>query len=239
MPDERKTISPQEAIDRFDSEAAAAKYSAAHQSLAMHGREERCITGVLAGLPGGASVLDLPCGTGRLLPLLVGLGFEVTAADSSSHMIDQARLYAGAMDLGLGDDAFRVASVFETGFADGAFDAVVCNRLFHHFPLAQARRDALRELGRICRGPIVVSFFRNLGTDALAFHMKNLLRRRKSTDRIPVNYATFKKDIVSAGLVAVRALATRPLFSRQWYVVVERGPAFGKVRTPVSGQARG
>ena len=143
------------------------------------------------------------------------------------------------MDLGLGDDAFRVASVFETDFADGAFDAVVCNRLFHHFPLPQARRDALRELGRICRGPIVVSFFRNLGLDALAFSMKNLLRRRKSIDRIPVNYATFRKDIASAGLVPLRTLATRPLVSRQWYVVMERGAAFAQGETPVSGQACG
>jgi len=220
-----KRISPQEAIDRFDTEDAAREYALAHHGTATHRREEQCISRILSGVPRGAALLDLPCGAGRMLPLLVGLGFEVTAVDSSDHMIREASQYAGAMNLGLGGGAFRVASVFETGFADGEFDVVVCSRLFHHFPDLQDRRDALRELGRICTGPIIVSYFRDLGWDALSFRIKNLVRPRKSADRIPISFATLKKDIEAAGLVATRTLGVRPFISKQWYVVLRRRPA--------------
>ena len=98
-------------VQRFDNPQSAHKYAASltgtpkHEretgppmgcaisanGTPKHERETGCIMKLLAGLPAGANVLDLPCGTGRLLPLLVGAGFQVTAADSSGHMLDLAR----------------------------------------------------------------------------------------------------------------------------------------------------
>ena len=93
----------------------------------------RCILKALRGVPRGAKVLDLPCGTGRLLPELAARGFDVTEADVSPHMLDHARQFAGERGVKIADDRFVVASVFDTGFIENAFDATVCNRLFHHF----------------------------------------------------------------------------------------------------------
>lgn len=222
-----RTVSPPgansaiETKDRFDSEAAAQKYAGALEGTATHRREERCIRKALAGLGAGARVLDIPCGTGRLLPLLKEMGLQVVEADSSPHMIEQGRQYAEGRGLSDGTE-FRVEDALATHFADDAFDAVLCNRLFHHFREADVRRRCLCELSRICRGPLLVSFFCNLSLDAVSFHLRHWVRRQAATDRIPIPYRTFVADVAAARLQVVRRMMARPGISKQWYVVLER-----------------
>jgi len=209
------------AQNRFGTADAAEKYAGALVGTKKDRQERACIARALAGLPAGARLLDLPCGTGRLLPFLTA-EWRVTAADSSPHMVERAcRL---ARDRGVAADRveFHVAEVAETDFDDDAFDAVVCNRLFHHLTEPEARRRALRELRRVCAGPIVVSFFRKLGYDALMHRLKYAVRRRSPSDRVCISLRTFKRDIDAAGLELLRALGTRPLVSRQWYVLLRR-----------------
>lgn len=214
--------SSDQAIARFDTDASARKYATALVGTSTDRRERRCIARALAAIPAGAAVLDLPSGAGRLLPLLCELGYRLTAADSSAHMIDRARRYAVSMGLKMGPERFVVTDVMRTAFADDTFEAVVCNRLFHHFSESSVRRSALRELRRICSGTILVSFFRDLGWDAFTFRLKNWLYRRKPTDRIPISLATFRQDIQAAGLSITAAIGVNPLISKQWYVVLER-----------------
>jgi len=209
-------------VDRFDSPEAAAKYARSLVGSRTHQREVRCIRRGLADVPRGSTVLDLPCGAGRLLPTLVDLGFRVTEADSSPHMLERARDHAVVHGVDCADVAFAVANALSTGFDDGAFDAVVCNRLFHHFIEPETRRAALRELQRISAGPMVVSFFCSWGWDGFYFHLRNALRRRKADDRIPIGYRTFAGEVESVGLRVRRVLPTRPGVSKQWYLVLER-----------------
>lgn len=220
-------ISPQgmnsaiETRDRFSSEAAARKYARALEGTATHRREERCIRTALAGLGVGARVLDIPSGTSRLLPLLRGMGFQVVEADSSPHMIEQGRRYAE--DRGLSEETeFRVEDALATRFADDTFDAVLCNRLFHHFREPDVRRRCLHELSRICRGPLIVSFFCNLSADAAYLHLRNGLRRKTATDRIPIARSAFIADAAAARLKVVRMMMAHPGISRQWHAVLER-----------------
>jgi len=214
--------SAEETIERFDTPAAAAKYAASLGGTATHRREMRTILSCLRGVPRNAKVLDLPCGTGRLLPELMAAGFRVTEADSSPHMVDLARTFARESGVTMADDQFAVASVFSTGLADNAFDAVICNRLLHHFRESKVRIDALRELARISRGPIVASFFCNWAIDSGMFHLKQIIRGKPATDRIPIWRRVLARDIRAAGLTPVRWVATRPGVSKQWYVVMKK-----------------
>lgn len=83
----------------------------------------------VAGMP-APRVLDLGCGTGalaeRLLDAILGCG--LTGVDLSPRMVEVARArLAGRAEVLLGD-AERLP------FHDAAFDVVVCNDSFHHYP---------------------------------------------------------------------------------------------------------
>lgn len=214
--------SADEAYERFNTSDAAVKYTRGLNDTPSHRREISCILRALRGLPRGSSVLDLPCGTGRLLPELIKAGFNVTEADASPHMIDQARMYATVNNVAIADDRFVVASVFNTGFSADQFDAVVCNRLFHHFHEANVRRDALRELRRIAKGRIVVSFFSSRSLLGQIFTIRNRMRSKPATDRVPIMPGVFAADAAAVGLKVLEWRATRAGVSKQCYALLER-----------------
>lgn len=214
--------SADEARERFDSAPAAAKYARGLNDTPSHIREVRCLCRALRRVPKGARVLDLPCGTGRLLPTLAQLGYEVTAADSSPHMLKEARAYAAKQGVSIPSDRYIVANALATGLSADAFDATVCNRLFHHFHEPQVRQDALRELRRITRGPIIVSFFNARTFLGQVSRFRNRLRRRPQTDRLPIMPGTFAHDAQLAGLVIDDWFSTRPGISKQCYAVLRR-----------------
>ncbi|MCC7424156.1 MAG: class I SAM-dependent methyltransferase [Planctomycetaceae bacterium] len=174
----------------------------------------------LATVPAGSNVLDLPCGTGRLTPLLAERGLRITGADSSPRMAELAHANWARRGPGRTDATaqFLVREGGATGFADGTFDAVVCNRLFHHFREPSIRVAVLSEFRRICCGRIFVSFFNSFALDAVRFRMKHWLRGTTPTDRIPIPMSDFAADIRAAGL---RVLSTSPIawgLSPMWYV---------------------
>ena len=87
------------------------------------------VTYAVAGMP-APRVLDLGCGTGALAERLLDAipGCSLTGVDLSPRMVEVARVrLAGRADVLLGD-AERLP------FHDAAFDVVVCNDSFHHYP---------------------------------------------------------------------------------------------------------
>ncbi len=104
-------------------------------------------------LPPGASLLDAPCGTGRIAIALRNRGFEVTCADISQEMIEVARRR-------LNDRSDRVqfsrGSAAALPFSGNAFDAVVSMRFMPHFA-TESRRIMLKEMARVSRRWVVFS----------------------------------------------------------------------------------
>jgi len=137
------------------------QYITPSERLAKERLEKIYITKALEGVPRGTPVLNWPCGCSRLLPLLKKLDYNVTSADSSSDAVSRIRLYGGLLGEDCIDDKdeFQVVDIFQTGFNDDYFGAVVVNQLFSCLPVSKIRRLILKELRRICTGPIIVSFF--------------------------------------------------------------------------------
>lgn len=76
------------------------------------------------------SVLDVGCGTGMLSKQLLGAfpSCRLTGVDLSPAMVERARVrLAGRAEV-------READAERLPFHDGAFDLVVCNDSFHHYP---------------------------------------------------------------------------------------------------------
>ena len=204
-----------DAVDRFGTRAAAEKYNRALVGTKKHQREGAALEKVLDHIKPGSTVLDLPCGTGRLYPQLSRRDFVISCADSSGHMTDIARENIADPNV-----SFNVCDVLDTGFADNSFDAVICNRLFHHFFESEIRIKALTELGRITRDVLIVSYYGDRCLDAWTFRLKNFLRRRSPTDRVPIPPATFAAEAVAAGLRIVEEVQARPYVSMHTYAVL-------------------
>lgn len=207
---------------RFDDPDVARRYAERKNLLTPRNRREwTCIRRCLAGLPSGSSVLDLPCGTGRLIIPLRRHGFEVTAADSSRHMIDVARdhyLAKSGQTADSCDVRFLREDVMATDFPNGEFDAVVCNRLLHHYPSAELRRRALRELRRVSRNRVIVSYFSNFALSAARFHLRARLRARVPHDRVPIWFSELALDLRAVGLSCVGRHSVRLGLSPQTYL---------------------
>lgn len=213
----------QQTLNRFDQPLVAADYPDVYGDSWKDRAERASILSALSDVSPGATVLDLPCGSGRLTSMLIERGYVVTAADSSPHMVARAQSSVERITKSHADNKskarFDVRDVMHTEFRDGEFDAVVCNRLFHHFTEPAVRQTALRELRRICRGPIIVSFFNSFALDSVRFRLRWMLRRQQPTDRIPISLSTFAADGRAAGLTVERTIATRWGISPMWYVV--------------------
>jgi len=212
-------------LARFDSTEAASKYAGLKLDKRRQ-REQRCIVSALADVPAGGHVLDLPCGAGYLMTSLVDMGFQVTAADVSTHMLDRAEetwdSACSEKPERNGRARFVCQDIMQTDFPDGHFDAVVCNRLFHHFCEAETRRAALAELGRISRGPVIVFFFNRLALDTIRLFSLRWVFGRFRRGRIPISVRRFAAEGAAAGLRLEKVLFTRRGISPQCYAVFRR-----------------
>jgi SAM-dependent methyltransferase len=219
MPRSAPSNSADSTRSRFDTLAKSISYAQGLDGTRSHRREEKCLDACLDSLPAGSLILDLPCGTGRLLPHLHSRGFTICAADSSRHMLDRARELATRNQFEAKID-FRVEDLLATSFADRSVDAVICNRLFHHFTEPDTRIRAFKELARVSRGPIVVSFFCSRSLSSQLFLFRNRWRRTPHTDRLPIPLATIAAEANLAGLHVRQSMASKPIFGKQWYLVL-------------------
>ena len=81
----------------------------------------------LTGLPRGARVADLGCGSGVFSTLLHRAGYKVTGVDLSLAQIERAR----AKDPEI---SFEVADVENLPFDSESFDGVLLSAIVHHLP---------------------------------------------------------------------------------------------------------
>lgn len=99
------------------------------------------------GLAPGDTVLDAPCGHGRIANLLADQGIEVTGVDATPEFIDRAR--DDARERGVEVD-YRVGDLRALG-VDGPFDAVVCWFTSFGYFDDDGNQDVLGEFARVLR----------------------------------------------------------------------------------------
>ncbi len=123
--------------DRFESESAKQRRDQNTQQAILRALRE----------PGTIrSVLDLPCGTGRLTRLLIEAGFQYTGADQSEAMLTVAREKLATLT----EAALVTADATHLQFEADSFDCIVCVRFLNLFP-SEMRLPMLREMRRVSR----------------------------------------------------------------------------------------
>ena len=105
------------------------------------------------------SVCDAGCGYGAYALALASNGFAVTAFDVSQTAVEITGRVLERYGLKLA--GHKTASVLNTGYPDGSFDAVVCFSVLDHMTVPDGQR-ALRELIRVTRpgGLLLLAFDR-------------------------------------------------------------------------------
>jgi ubiquinone/menaquinone biosynthesis C-methylase UbiE len=175
----------------------------------------RALRRSLHGLPKSATILDLPCGTGRALRFLSARGFQrLTGADASAAML-------GIAASRLTQIALVECDAANTTFDDNSFDAVYSMRFLGHVP-ADRRVGILNEMRRLSKGRIVIEVPVTSGSAHLA---KRLLRHLTVRSRLPRQFdwhvlpiKTVKSQAADAGLCVVKVRRKLPLVSDSRYV---------------------
>jgi ubiquinone/menaquinone biosynthesis C-methylase UbiE len=120
----------------------------------LYQAEIEAVRALLEDVPYGASVLDVPFGTGRFVPLYLEKGMAVSGLDVSPEMLEAAKAALGkqyaSCKVGIGD---ATAMPFE----DGSFHALVCIRFLGAIISFAQAKQALREFARVTRKQAIFS----------------------------------------------------------------------------------
>ena len=193
-------------LQNYNSTRGAEAYKADYQNK-LHRkwsdkRERALLAQYFAEIGHVESILDLPCGHGRLSDLLKSKCDRLIEADWSFTMVS-----LNQRDNGLDARRYFRASALEIPLPDRSVDVVVSFRLSHHLETPELRERHLRELFRVAKQTVVVTWFS-------ATSLKNLLRqvRSKLTGKRPKNVLRNERVraiAVEAGYVQQQA---KPLF---------------------------
>jgi len=210
---DREEQRARETLGRYRSREYVRRYKAEYtnglgpkhvRSRVVAAGEKAAIAQLLREIdPEGSALLDVPCGTGKLGPLLQTFPVHVVAADASREM------------LALAGDEYDPAQLLRVlqcdasalPFKDGSVDVVICLRLFHLLPPA-TRRMILDEFRRITRGQLLVSYSYGSGLQRIRRAVRTLYAR-ESRRVFHVPLSDMVKEIEAAGF--------RP---RQWKYVL-------------------
>ena len=210
-----RTSPPWATATRYEAAGKSDVYADRNPRRAQ--REAELLAAVWPGRA-GESVLDLPCGAGRLLPLLRDrLGHRVVQGDGALAMLRTADERGRATD--------RVqADVLAMPFADAAGDGVVVFRFLHHLP-PDAQRLVVAEACRVAGRFVVVSFFHPCS----AHHLQRVLRGwlGASPTRFAVSLGRLAGWFADSGYV-LRAHRAEAAYRRDlWLAAFERRPPAG------------
>lgn len=113
--------------------------------------EIRAVARALAWVAQGSTVIDLPAGTGRLGPTLLGRGCRVVSADIS---LDMLRLIQGN-SAGTDSRNMLACDAENVCLASQSVDYVLSTRFFNLLP-EPAMQNVLREMARVVRKGVLI-----------------------------------------------------------------------------------
>jgi uncharacterized protein YbaR (Trm112 family)/ubiquinone/menaquinone biosynthesis C-methylase UbiE len=156
------------------------------------------------------TMLEIPCGGGRISPQLADATDLLIQADIGLGQI----LYAMTKDSLNIPQIWMTASAFRIPLQDSSVDASVCIRLSHHLMVAEERESLLVELIRVSRRFVIMTYF--------DYHsIKNMLRivRNKKS----------KLTMTKSQISALAATHGSTLVANPWLSIINSGHRYALV----------
>jgi len=177
-------------------------------------REYKILKRLLGQQQHCATMLEIPCGGGRISPRL----------ENATDMLIEADIGLGQILYGMTREKIKIpqiwmtASAFHIPLQDNSVDAAVCIRLSHHLPAYSQREELLAELLRVARRYVVMTFF--------DYHsIKNILRRLRQSKP--------KLTMTISQVASIAALHGAKLVAYPWLSIVNSGHRYALlVKTP-------
>jgi SAM-dependent methyltransferase len=151
------------------------------------------------------TVLDFPCGNGRLTSLWEGLAEQLWSGDASLLMLQNREEERVAFQ---GD-------LLKMPVASQAVDLISAIRVLHHFSDHHDRVTAYQEMARVSRRYVLVSYY---DSGCLPAWRDQLLHKSRSLSY--QSAVIFKKETAAAGLREVSRLWRRRFWSPQALVLL-------------------
>ena len=213
-------------LDRYNSCEGAHSYSKKfkrHLTERINDwNERRKIRWLLERISNGKPfllTLDLPCGYGRLFPIVQACSQQVVEADWSFHLLSLARKNQ-LLDSAANHPAHVRATAFSLPFHNGIFDMVLSVRLCHHIRDHAERLRYVLELLRVSRKWVVFTFF---DSDSFKNRMRGWSQRfGKKRSKWTLTTSEIVSLADQAGFEMAFSVPLSRLFSGHRYIVLKR-----------------
>lgn len=201
------------AKEQWQSPDRAKSYRRARDNYARAGREDAMIAAWIADLPKEATVLDVPCGTGRFTKFFVDRGYRYIGADYSRAMIAEARQ---SID-GKGAFGFANFDVERLPFADNSVDCIIIWRFLHHINDPATRQRILAEAARVSRRKVILSFYHPLSFT----HLRRMAQQKftgRENYRAALTHWRMARETEACGLHVQEFRSFAKFVSVNWFV---------------------
>jgi ubiquinone/menaquinone biosynthesis C-methylase UbiE len=172
---------------------------------------------VIAELTPGMTVLDAPCGTGRMSRLFLEKGLKVIGGDISAQMMTVARKRLGDTK---GEIKFCRMDLTRLPLQDASVAGAFSIRFLPHIQPSE-RVLMLRELRRVARKWVVISISVSSPWHRLRRKVRDWLGLPKSV-RHPATLSEIEAELQQAGLTIVRKIWTFPILSEQLLLICQK-----------------
>jgi ubiquinone/menaquinone biosynthesis C-methylase UbiE len=127
-------------------------YDSARESSTQWANEQAAVETLLAALPKGLTIVDVPVGTARFAEFYRARGDAVTGVDVSTDMLRAAGEKAAKTGLAM---QLKAGDIRALDAPDGTYDVAMCIRFLNWIDLAGVR-TAMLELKRVSRKHLIV-----------------------------------------------------------------------------------
>jgi ubiquinone/menaquinone biosynthesis C-methylase UbiE len=168
-------------------------------------------------------VLDMPCGTGRLLRSLARHIPHLVGADVSRDMIDFSRQHHTVKGQPVGVLEYVQCDAKHLPFHSDSFDLVVSGRFLHHlYHLPPAERvQVLREFARVSRRWVVGDFNIQYGLKYHINKVRSFLKGKQLKSQRMMAVKVFK-ELSEAGLQVEQVYPISWVASEKWYILCRK-----------------
>lgn len=173
---------------------------------------EKAFAQRVMGMVGGdATIVDIPCGSGRFFEYFAKAR-KLIMADYSENMLKVCEEKFGTPS----NVQMIQADISSIPLENGSADLCFCMRLFHHMDNDQLRLKALKELARVSRRLVALSFYNH----NLRFYRKKMLGKKIRGNFITYNHLVFLAK--QAGLEPVERFPKVNFFTEQCLVIFKK-----------------